>query len=88
MLGWLVPGAGALAQEAVQYDGVNSLAATSTDLQNTYFGLTMNFYPNSRLATRLQINYVVAGGDQFSDTGLSGYKDDTFLLQIQIQTQK
>lgn len=70
------------------YTGVNLLGANSTELQNIYFGLTTNIYPNSRLSTRLQFNYVAAGGDQLSYTGLRGYKDDTFLVQLQVQASK
>ena len=64
------------------------MASAPTTLSNTYLGLTTNFFPDSRLTVCLQVNYLLAGGDQQNYTGLSAYRDDTFLLQLQVEAFK
>ena len=70
------------------YDGESRLSSASTELTNTYLGFTTHLFPDNRFTTRLQINYVLAGGDEQGYTGLSGFRDNTFLLQVQIQAHK
>jgi hypothetical protein len=71
---------------ARRYSGESTLNSGITDLANTYLGLTTHLFPGSRLMTRLQFNYVLASGDKAAYTGLSGYRDNTVLLQLQIET--
>ena len=65
-----------------------ALASSSTTLGNTYLGLTTYVFSAGRLTTRLQVNYVLAAGDPQSYSGISGYRDNTFLLQLQIEAHK
>jgi len=62
----------------------------STSLTNTYLGANF-FLGSNRTNGRVQLNYVIAGGDTFTTTGTNyagqaakGYTDDTFLAQYQI----
>ena len=55
-----------------------------TDLGNTFFGLNVFLKPEKPEAARIQINYVMAGGDEQDWNGLGGYTDDALLLQYQI----
>jgi len=66
------------------YSGENTKNGVKTDLTNTYVG--MNFFFGSKAMNgRLQVNYVIAGGDTGGVyKGQRGYKDDAFLLQYQI----
>ena len=70
------------------YDGENRLAGTSTELTNTYLGLTANLLDSGVFLIRLQANYVAAGGDGSAYTGLRGFRDDAILLQVQIEAKK
>ncbi len=60
------------------------IGTADTDLINTYLGL--NFWPASAgpVSLRVQLNYVLAGGDESGFTGLGGYRDDAVLAQVQI----
>ncbi|HSG64572.1 MAG TPA: hypothetical protein VLD39_06210 [Gammaproteobacteria bacterium] len=78
----------ALELVARHYEGESRLASGATELSNTYLGLTAFLQEHSRMTTRLQINYVIAGGDERIYTGLSGHRDDTLLVQLQLLTQK
>ena len=54
-----------------------------TQLGNTYVGA--NFFLGQRRRNgRLQLNYVVASGDEGDFTGIGGYRDDALLLQFQV----
>jgi len=56
---------------------------SSTDLTNVYFGVNA-FLGSNRLNARLQLNYVLAGGDETDFTGLGkNFKDDAILVQYQ-----
>jgi hypothetical protein len=73
---------------ARHYNGESTLASGRTALGNTFLGITTHLFPDSRLTTRLQVNYVLASGDETAYTGLSGYRDNTILLQLQIETSR
>lgn len=73
---------------ARHYAGESRLPSGATELRNTYLGLTALLQEHSRMTTRLQVNYVVAGGDEVTYTGLSSYRDDTLLVQLQVRTQR
>jgi len=55
-----------------------------TDLSNLFLGLNINLLPQKRHAARIQVDYVVAGGDGWDWKGVGGYKDDAFLAQFQV----
>jgi hypothetical protein len=64
-------------------------AGNSTDLGNTYFGLNIFLNPVVNYSSRIQLNYVLASGDDgFTGTtygGITkGYKDDVILAQFQL----
>lgn len=65
------------------YNGEHKNAGVSTDLSNTYLG--MNFFFGSKPVNgRLQVNYVLAGGDTGGVyAGQRGYKDNALLIQYQ-----
>ncbi len=65
------------------YSGTSDMSSGKTDLQNTYIGLNV-FAGSTKYNGRLQLNYVVAGGDKKTWTGLSGYTDNIFLVQYQV----
>ncbi len=64
-----------------------------TDLSNTYLGINYYIDPfdsimnraakRARNAHRIQLDYVIAGGDTDTWNGLKGYRDDAWLLQYQ-----
>ncbi|VAW68636.1 hypothetical protein MNBD_GAMMA09-2053 [hydrothermal vent metagenome] len=79
----------------VRYYAASASQATGadTDLNNTYIGV--NFYTGSNKTNgRIQLNYVIAGGDTFNGTtnnsgnaysGVAGsYTDDAILTQYQV----
>ncbi len=53
------------------------------NLSNTFVGLNVFLNPLERHTARIQLNYVVTGGNKDAWTGLGGVKDDTFLGQVQ-----
>jgi len=55
-----------------------------TDLTNLFLGLNVYLLPQKKNAARVQVNYVVAGGDGWDWKGVGGYKDDAFLAQFQV----
>jgi hypothetical protein len=65
------------------FDGHSSIAGAGTDLSNTYLGMTWHAFERDELNGRLQVNYVVAGGDKAAYSGLRGYRDDALLAQFQ-----
>jgi hypothetical protein len=71
---------------ARHYAGRSRIGATATDLSNTHLGFAKRFGESERLQTRLQVNYVVAGGDGDAYTGLRGFRNDALLVQLQIFT--
>ena len=63
---------------------------TSTSLTNTYLGANF-FLGSNKTNGRVQVNYVIAGGDSYTTSGTNyagkaakGYIDDTLLAQYQI----
>jgi hypothetical protein len=65
------------------YSGDHDNAGVSTDLTNTFVGLT--FFLGSKFNGRLQLNYVFASGDTGGAyKGQRGYKEDAILTQYQI----
>lgn len=52
-------------------------------LSNTFIGVNLFLKPLEKQTARIQLNYVVAGGDGNSWTGLGGYRADAFLAQFQ-----
>ena len=73
---------------ARRYAGRSQIGAASTDLSNTYLGLTKHFSNERKLRTRLQVNYVLAGQDQTAYTGLRGFRDDALFIQLQVYAEK
>ena len=71
------------------YSGTSDKNGNETDLQNTYIGLNV-FAGSTKYNGRLQLNYVIVGGDDTTWTGVSsgkssgGYTDDVFLAQYQV----
>lgn len=67
------------------YAGRSSgVAAASTELSNTYAGVTHFVYRANGVMARLQANYVIAAGDRDTYTGVSGFRDDVILVQLQV----
>jgi hypothetical protein len=64
------------------YQGDDDLS--NTDLGNTFIGLNTYLYPKKKHAARVQLNYVLASGDEEKWGGLGGYKDDAYLAQVQV----
>jgi hypothetical protein len=65
------------------YQGRSEASTGNTSLGNAYFGLTHSLGGQRGFATRLQLNYVAASGDRVTWGGLSGFRDDALLLQVQ-----
>lgn len=56
---------------------------SSTDLRNTYLGVNV-FLGSNRTNARLQVNYILAAGDDTDFTGLGkNFKDDAIAVQYQ-----
>lgn len=68
------------------YAGNSALTGSNTHLTNTYLGLTSLLTDTRLLRTRLQVNYVAAGGDRAGYTGLRGFRGDAIFVQFQIGT--
>jgi hypothetical protein len=71
---------------ARRYDGTSSTSGESTDLRNTFLGFTWHFGQYEKLDTRLQVNYVFAGGDLMAYTGVRGFRGDAVFVQLQVLT--
>lgn len=70
------------------YAGSSEIPGSAdTDLGNTYVGF--NYWPKIEgpAALRLQLNYVIASGDETAYTGLGGFKRDALLFQLQIKSK-
>ena len=72
---------------ARHYSARSRVAATGTNLDNTYIGFTRHFDTQSRMQTRLQANYVFANGDRATYTGLLGFRENALLVQLQLYFQ-
>ena len=64
--------------------------AAGTDLSNTYLGANF-FLGSNKTNGRIQVNYVITGGDDYTKTGTNyngaaakGYIDDVLLAQYQV----
>jgi hypothetical protein len=73
---------------ARHYEGESSIGGSTTDLRNTYLGVSWRVYETPRMNGRLQVNYVLAGGDELAYTGVRGYRDDAVLVQFQFYADK
>jgi hypothetical protein len=73
---------------ARHYEGTSRLGGSSTDLSNTYLGISWQPLVAARLNGRLQANYVIAGGDEGAYTGVRGYRNDAVLVQFQLFVEK
>jgi len=69
---------------ARHYAGTSHLNGVSTRLSNTYLGFNWWPYRSERMTGRLQVNYVLAGGDESGYTGVRGFRSDGLLLQFQL----
>jgi hypothetical protein len=63
-------------------------AGGSTELANTYIGLSwylvpVSFRPTDLQRHRLMLNYIVASGDRRAWTGLGGFRDDSWVVSWQ-----
>ena len=70
------------------YNGSATVGGTKTSLTNTYIGVNL-FLGSTKTDGRLQLNYVVAGGDKAGSSttygGVSkGYMDNAILAQYQV----
>lgn len=70
------------------YEGESVRSGSTTDLSNTYLGLSRFFFSETRFPIRLQVNYVVAGGDGIDYTGIGGYRGDALLVQLQLEAHE
>lgn len=73
---------------ARHYAGESEISGQAdTDLGNTYLGV--NYWPKvaGPAAVRMQLNYVIASGDESAYTGLGGFKQDAVLFQLQIKSK-
>ena len=73
---------------ARHYSGTSRLGGAASDLDNTYLGFSWWAYDNGRTQGRLQVNYVVAGGDGAAYTGVRGFLDDALLAQFQFHVSR
>ncbi len=64
-------------------DGESEVAGVDTNLRNTYLGATGQVFKQARAEGRLQVNYVIAGGDEASYTGVRGFRSDAIFVQFQ-----
>jgi len=70
------------------YQADADIGASSTSLTNTYLGANF-FLGSNKTNGRIQLNYVIAGGDDAGSTTpfagtAKGYVDDAFLAQYQV----
>ena len=65
------------------YDGESKLDGQTTRLSNTYIGGNIHLLKHKNYEGRLQINYMLAGGNESIYTGVSGFRSDAFLIQFQ-----
>ena len=72
---------------ARHYDGTSRLSSVSTGLTNTYLGFSWWPYRSDRIEGRLQVNYVLIGGDEIAYTGVRGFRDDGLLVQFQLNIE-
>lgn len=73
---------------ARHYKGTSRIGASSTELSNTYLGFSWQPLGAERMNGRVQVNYVIAGGDDGAYTGVRGYRNDTVLVQFQLYAEK
>jgi hypothetical protein len=73
---------------ARHYSGRSDLAGTTTRLANTFLGVSARLFASARSNGRLQVNYVFAGADTGQYSGVSGYRDDSLLVQFQVYVEK
>ncbi|MDX1563412.1 MAG: hypothetical protein R3305_10825, partial [Gammaproteobacteria bacterium] len=73
---------------ARHYEGESRIAGSATELGNTYLGITWQAHESERLYGRLQVNYVMASGDEAAYTGVRGFRDDAVLVQFQFDVRK
>jgi hypothetical protein len=72
---------------ARHYEGQSRIAGSQTELGNTYFGFTWQAHRSARVSGRLQVNYVVASGDEIAYTGVRGFRDNGVLVQFQFDAR-
>ena len=73
---------------ARHYAGRSENGAGTTELSNTYIGFSATLADYGRMRTRLQANYVIAGGDEISYTGVRGFRDNALFFQLQVYVAK
>lgn len=73
---------------ARRYEGTSRIGGSTTDLSNTYLGFSWQPLVAERVNGRVQVNYVIAGGDEGAYTGVRGYRDDALLVQFQLHVEK
>ncbi|NND59923.1 MAG: hypothetical protein HKN49_06595 [Gammaproteobacteria bacterium] len=65
------------------YHGESEVGSVSSDLDNTYFGLTWFLDQQRRSNNRIMVNYVLASGDTVRYTGVRGLRQDGLYIQYQ-----
>jgi hypothetical protein len=70
------------------YEGASRVSGSETMLRNTYLGVTWRPVTTERYDGRVQINYVIAGGDELAYTGIRGYRENALLTQFQFRVRK
>lgn len=73
---------------ARHYAGRSDVAGVGTRLTNDYVGATLHLFNTARMNGRFQANYVFAGEHEDRYSGVSGYRDDTLLVQFQIYAEE
>jgi hypothetical protein len=69
------------------YEGRSHRDATS-ELANTYVGVSYQLPPMGRMTARVQFNYLLADKDTRSYTGVRGFRGDGWFAQLQLRAAR
>jgi hypothetical protein len=70
------------------YAGTSELAEVTTNLTNTYFGMTLKAFEHEHFEGRLQVNLIAVGGDETAYSGVRGRRSDALMVQFQLYADK
>ena len=68
---------------ARHYDGESRVSGLTTDLGNTFLGANVEIFKNENSEGRLQLNYLIIGGNAGAYTGVRAFRSDAVLIQFQ-----
>lgn len=71
---------------ARHYVGSSSLGTVTTRLGNTHLGATWRIFDRDPFRGQLQATWVLVDGNAAAYTGVRAYREDTFLVQLQLYT--